>query len=429
VSRPSSRQLVIGAVLLIIAIIFGVVKLANKGIISLDRSPFDVKSEYLGSAPHNKSVAVVFVHGVFGTKQNTWFNQTTSFPDLLGTDPEFDKQTDIFLFEYYSPKFGSAASIPGLANQLRGSLEDHRVFEDHQKVIFLSHSMGGIVVRQYLLTKHDLNKVAMLYFYATPTNGSELTESAQALSSSPQLRGMLPLEGNDLLQSIEDGWTQWDATKSVPSYCAYETLPTYGVWVVKQSSARALCNEPADAITANHIEIVKPDGREDPRYSRFATAMRRSLSTELPDSMVNFSGTWNESIGGEDGGYVTLQQVGGTVRAYHAALGHYMMGRNLQGQGEKLFWTGKVSETRIEGLMYLTALWYDLNRCSNLNTEPEGLPFSLDLQSDGSLVGKYSIQNVWGTSPHCVLSTKSLAVKLVRNPYFDEDGNPAVQKP
>ncbi len=208
-------------------------------------------------------------------------NQGTSFPALLAADPEFQKQTDVFLFEYDTPKFGSAATIAGLAAQLRGSLVDHRVFEDHKSVVFLSHSMGGLVVRQYLLNKHDLGKVAMLYFYATPTNGSELTKAAQEISSNPQLRGMLPLEGNDLLQSIQDGWLQWEEAKRVPSYCAFETLQTYGVWVVTQSSAAALCNQPLDPMSANHIDIVKPADRSDPRYSRFATALRKSPHAEV----------------------------------------------------------------------------------------------------------------------------------------------------
>src|SRR4029077_15344359 len=98
-------------------------------------------------------------------------------------------------------------------------------FEDHKRVIFLSHSMGGLVVRQYLLTKHDLSRVAMLYFYATPTSGSDLTRIAPVISTNPQLRAMLPLEGNDFLQSIQDSWINWQQAQTIPSFCAYETIP------------------------------------------------------------------------------------------------------------------------------------------------------------------------------------------------------------
>lgn len=245
-----------------------------------------VKVAYLGGqARSNKPVVVIFVHGIFGANNDTWLNQGTSFPQMLASDPEFQMQTDVFLFEYATPKLCSAPPIAGLAGQLRGSLEDHRVFEDHKSVVFLSHSMGGLVVRQYLLTKHDLDKVAMLYFYATPTNGSELTEAAREISSNPQLRGLLPLEQNDLLQSIHEGWLQWKEAKGVPSYCAYETLPTFGVWVVKQSSATALCNQPSDPMSADHIDIVKPADPSDPRYSRFAAALRKSVQMAVIKTM------------------------------------------------------------------------------------------------------------------------------------------------
>ena len=270
-----------------LVVVVGVVKLLNTT--QPGRSPLDVKVAYVGAqAPYNKSVAIVFVHGIFGAKNDTWFNRGKSFPALLASDPEFQNQADVFLFEYFTPKFGSAATISGLAGQLRGSLEDNRVFEDHKSVVFLSHSMGGLVVRQYLLTKHDLSKIVMLYFYATPTNGSELTTTAQRISSNPQLRGMIPLEGNDLLQSIQDGWLQWEEAKRVPSYCAYETLQTYGLWVVPQSSATALCNQAIDPISANHIDIVKPADRRDPRYSRFATALRKSLPVVQAGTMDDF---------------------------------------------------------------------------------------------------------------------------------------------
>jgi pimeloyl-ACP methyl ester carboxylesterase len=255
----------------------------NRGFLSLDRSPFEIQADYVDTAPHKKPLVVVFLHGIFGTKNDTWVNRGTSFPKLLAGDPEFQERTDVFLFEYFTPKFGNAASVVGLADQLRGSLEDHRVFEDHQRVVFLSHSMGGIVLRQFLLTnRQSLAKVPMLYFYATPTNGSELTVSARVISTNPQLRGMLPLEGNDLLQSIQSGWLGWEDAKRVPSLCAYETLPTYGVMVVSLSSATALCNQMSDPMSANHIDIVKPKDRDDPRYTRFATALRHFAQPSLP---------------------------------------------------------------------------------------------------------------------------------------------------
>jgi triacylglycerol esterase/lipase EstA (alpha/beta hydrolase family) len=275
---PRSRVRLLFGLITIVAVVMAVVLAGRRLIPFIDRLPFRIESEYVGHPPHNKPIVVVFVHGIFGTKNDTWMNHRESFPTLLATDPSLEKNVDVFFFEYFTPKFSTAASIVGLADQLRGSLDDHGVFEDHQQVVFLSHSMGGLIVRQFLLTKRDrVAKVPMLYFYATPTNGSELTTIAKQISSNPQLRGMLPLEGNDLLQSIQSGWLGGDDLRKIPSYCAYETLPTYGVFVVSMSSATALCNQDLDPITADHIDIIEPRDRNDSRYTRFVTALHRTV--------------------------------------------------------------------------------------------------------------------------------------------------------
>jgi pimeloyl-ACP methyl ester carboxylesterase len=275
IARP--RRLIVAIILT--AIVLVAITVVYIWIHRPDPGPIEVeRADYLDHGPHNKPVAVVFVHGIFGTKTDTWINRDASFPALLAADPEFRDQIDVFLYEYFTPKFGNANSIVGLADQLRGSLEYHRVFEDHRHVVFLSHSMGGLVVRQFLLTKRDrMAKVPMLYFYATPTFGTELTVVAKEISSNPQLRGMIPIDGNDLLQSIQSQWLGSEEAKKIPSYCAYETIPIYGTTVVSQGSATALCNQDLDPISSDHIDIVKPRDRGDGRYTTFASAMRSSV--------------------------------------------------------------------------------------------------------------------------------------------------------
>lgn len=244
------------------------------------KSAPEVDSSYVTAGAHNKQVAVVFVHGVFGTKDETWLNNESKvdFPELLATDPEFSEKVDVFVFEYFTPKFSLAPSIVDVADQLRGALDDHQVFEQHREVVFLAHSMGGIIVRQFLLSNQDrLPKVPMIFFYATPTNGSELAALAKIASANPQLRGMTPIEGNDFLQSIQSGWLNSTRARSIASYCGVEELQTYGEIVVSRSSATSLCNRGLDPFTANHVDIVKPQSRSDPRYTRFGSALVREV--------------------------------------------------------------------------------------------------------------------------------------------------------
>jgi pimeloyl-ACP methyl ester carboxylesterase len=240
----------------------------------------EVKSSYILQGTHGNAIVVVFVHGVFGTKDETWLNPGSgaSFPELLANDPELKGKLDVFAFEFFTPRFGAAPSIVDLADQLRGALDDHRIFEDHKQTVFLAHSMGGIVVRQFLLNNQNrISNVPMIFFYATPTNGSDLASIAKFASVNPQFRGMVPLESNDLLQSIQSMWLSSNSAKSIASYCGVEELPTLGVMVVPRSSATALCNRGLDPFSTDHINIVKPTDRSDPRYTRFVSALRKEV--------------------------------------------------------------------------------------------------------------------------------------------------------
>lgn len=259
-------------------LIAAVIWLLNRGVITVGTP--SVKASYVGEGSHHKPVAVVFVHGIFGD-ETTWASQETSFPQLLTSDPAFADKVDAFVFRYYSPRFGPAGNVAELAKQLKAALEDNHVLQDHEHVVFLCHSMGGLVTRRALILMRDLKKVSMIYFYATPGNGAEIAQLAGRISSSPQLKSMLPLEGNEALQQIQDDWMNWPEARTLPSYCSYETLATDGVIVVNQASARSLCNRLPEAMTANHSQIVKPEDRTDPRYTRFATALQETALNPL----------------------------------------------------------------------------------------------------------------------------------------------------
>jgi pimeloyl-ACP methyl ester carboxylesterase len=258
---------------------FTAVWLLNAGIFPVGDPNLTTQSDYTGPGPHNKPAVIVFVHGVFGGA-DTWQNQKSSFPDLLATDPDFGGKLDAFTFDYYSPRFGHASTITGLASKLRLALNSHRVFQDHQQVAFLVHSMGGLVVRQFLIQSRDLSKVKMVYFSASPTNGADIAAIGRALFWNPQLRGMLSVQSNDFLQAIQSDWRNWPEAMALPSYCAYEEMPTYGIIVVPFASATAFCNRDLDPISANHVDIVKPPSRNDPRYQGVKTALLANLSLE-----------------------------------------------------------------------------------------------------------------------------------------------------
>jgi len=219
------------------------------------------------TTPASDKLLVVFVHGIFGTGSETWVKgKNDSLPALVAFDPKFGTALDVLVYQYETPMLTDAGKIPQVADGLSDYLDHLEVWKNYRGVIFVGHSMGGLVIRQLLIAHQaDAAKVPLIYLYATPTNGAEIADVASKISNNPQLQGMIPLEASTYLNSVYSNWTNTPTLSKIPTYCSYEGLKTYGIWIVSQSSASALCNQ-ARQQAADHIDIVKPSGREDPRY-------------------------------------------------------------------------------------------------------------------------------------------------------------------
>ncbi len=228
-------------------------------------------SQYVRQA--NKDSVIVFVHGVLGDSQS-WTNGSTKayWPALMKDDPYFN-DFDIFVIGYPSRLFHSSYTVDELVEVMRRDIDSAGVFAKHKHVYFLCHSMGGLVVRGYLTRyRNRASQVPMIYFFSTPTTGAEIASMASLLSHNRQIQGLLPIDANEYLASVQKDWLA--AQFSIASYCAYETQDTYGIRVVGESSATNLCNRPLDPIDANHLDIVKPRDIKDAPYISFRNAVQ-----------------------------------------------------------------------------------------------------------------------------------------------------------
>ncbi len=241
------------------------------------------------ATPHAK-VAVVFVHGIFGDTLGTWRNDNgETFFRLLQRQPGVGTQIDIFAFGFTSNMFkGGSFSVQEAANKLHESLRYKGVL-DYPAVVFVAHSMGGLVVLRDLLTRREtLDKVPLIMLYATPQEGAQIAAIARQVAGNPALEDMVPADRNSFLQQLNDEWKS--LAKRPPVICAYEKLPTGGVVIVPWSSATRFCDGAASAIDADHISIVKPDRLEHPSIVVLVNALNRyvvgkdlTAKLEMPD--------------------------------------------------------------------------------------------------------------------------------------------------
>lgn len=221
---------------------------------------------------------IVFVHGVLGDSRTTWGNGGVFWPDLLKGDPAF-AGTDIYIYGFPTTMWGTL-SVDELADVMRRQLDADGV-TDHPHIAFLAHSMGGLVTRSYLLKYRDVvPKTSFIYLLSTPTAGSQVASLATLVSRNPQFSKMKPMNADDFLGDVLRQWLS--AEFKIPSYCAYEKRPTYGLMIVDFQSASALCSKALDPIDESHITIAKPASVSADSYLAFKAAYRKEMGPNRP---------------------------------------------------------------------------------------------------------------------------------------------------
>ncbi|WP_354079996.1 alpha/beta hydrolase [Bradyrhizobium sp. S3.5.5] len=222
---------------------------------------------------------MVFVHGIFGDEQSTRESPNgVYFPKLVSEDPQFDG-VDIYKYAYPTSFLKGPFSIDEIAENMR-LLFDVDGVSSYENIIFVAHSMGGLTTRAYLLKNRNVaEKTRFIYFFSTPTTGSDIASIASFVSSNPQLALMQPMRSADYLADLQRQWLA--AEFHIPSYCAYETQPTLGAMVVKQISSSNLCTKRLDPIDANHISIVKPQSSRDVPFLVLKSAFRETITAPM----------------------------------------------------------------------------------------------------------------------------------------------------
>jgi pimeloyl-ACP methyl ester carboxylesterase len=218
---------------------------------------------------------IVFVHGIFGDGTTTWTNPSNKayWPELIKQDDkdQWFRKSDIFVYSYDSPFLRQSYTIGQIAENMDDVFNHYQIFQSHDEVVFICHSMGGLVVKEYLQENQvEAGKVSLIYFYATPTDGSSLANLASLISRNPELAGLRPANTNEDLLDLQRRWSRMPT--KITSRCAYEVLGVKNlVKIVDEVSARSGCEHPV-ALSADHISIVKPPNRGDEIYFTFQDA-------------------------------------------------------------------------------------------------------------------------------------------------------------
>jgi pimeloyl-ACP methyl ester carboxylesterase len=236
------------------------------------------------SAPRAR--VIVFVHGLHANRESWRASNGAYWPDLIRTDPRF-AYSDVDVAEYPTPDSNGKMSSVQLADLLWTRLKQDHVW-DHREVVFIAHSLGGILVEEMLL-RHPAEAVRVKFIvsYGTPHEGSSLARIASFYDKDPLLNDLSDTSGNSFLPQLEDNWRRNASVNGIHRFCAFEsedTKPQNGVGSYLRAHARVVsyfsatygCDvtTPPQEIHADHLHMVQPLDRKSAAYDFFYRVYR-----------------------------------------------------------------------------------------------------------------------------------------------------------
>lgn len=216
----------------------------------------------------------VFVHGIFGDAVDTWTSSNGKrYFDLMRDDAVF-KDADFYVYGFPSYYWRSSFTIDQAATDLANHLQNSGVL-NYKQIVFICHSMGGLVVERYLLRHRSVSKkVPLMFLYSTPQEGAAIAMVAQYVSNNLAIDTMIPGDKDQYLIGLDGDWKEAQRQNEISTRlrCAYETKPTFGFKIVSYFSGTRFCEGESSPIDSDHIDIVKPDKPSSGSYVAFRSA-------------------------------------------------------------------------------------------------------------------------------------------------------------
>jgi pimeloyl-ACP methyl ester carboxylesterase len=227
--------------------------------------------------PANTSIAI-FVHGFTGEYLATW----GKLPELLQKDPALDAY-DFLFWGYPSRFFGANEKIGTTGQHLKTEIDF--LPKTYDRVILIGHSMGGLVIRSYIVQTlidgkgNDLKSIADVILFGTPNEGLGRADAIPKIVNDQIADLGL---ASELIVTLRKYWVQRVA--SAQRHDEYNRqIPTLAVagytdnFVPKESVKSFFLDT---AITdGDHTSMVKPENTEHLTYRIIKTRLLRALGT------------------------------------------------------------------------------------------------------------------------------------------------------
>ncbi|KAI0888132.1 uncharacterized protein GGS22DRAFT_155137 [Annulohypoxylon maeteangense] len=256
-------------------------------------------------APVQRSVDILFIHGLGGTSLRSWCRNRdleNLWPQLwLPEEPDLTSAR-ILSFGYNahfsSKKEQASLTIGDFANDLLFRMkygENGPERLGQVPLIVVAHSMGGLVFKKAFIHGHMneefrgiISSIKAVLFLATPHRGTDLAETLNKILTSSFFGHSSKDYVSELarrsptIDELNESFRHHASKLQIFSF--YETLSTnVGLMsfmiLEKQSSVLGYPNETPQPLTANHHDVCKFKDRNDPNYISVVGALRGVIAT------------------------------------------------------------------------------------------------------------------------------------------------------
>ena len=237
---------------------------------------------------------VIFVHGLGGSARGTWHPQERQdddnfWPKWLGEDfPDVGIWSLGYEVEPFKWK-GNSMPLADRATNILDLLDSYEIGD--RPLIFITHSLGGLLVKQMLRNARDFGKwqaIAFqtkgIVFLSTPHSGSDMASWIKHIGGILQTTvSVEELEAHhSRLRELNLLYRNDEQFSQIPMLVYCETRPTKGILVVNQTSAdpgiKGVIPVPMDL---DHISICKVEDKKSQIYRRVKRFIDNNLTTPL----------------------------------------------------------------------------------------------------------------------------------------------------
>ncbi|KAI0517179.1 hypothetical protein F5B22DRAFT_605202 [Xylaria bambusicola] len=251
--------------------------------------------------PDGQVVAdIIFVHGLNGGSRSTWSRTShgSYWPqDWLSCDDAF-QDVRIHTFGYSSGlNRESILNIRDFATNLLACAYHCPAMASNPsgRIIFVGHSMGGLVIKKAYILAHQLpeydklaSRVHAMFFLATPHQGAGI---AQLLNRFLDFAGPRPfvddlIPQSEMLQTINEEFPRYSDALQLFSF--FESQPMFygiktGLIVERHCAVMNYANERRTYLDANHRDVARFTTPKDSSY----VLVRNALATTVEDQRAS----------------------------------------------------------------------------------------------------------------------------------------------